>query len=1025
MTSWSGAIPSGATAVAEFGAAKVTTVNYSTTSTVGALEFDAGAPAYTFNIASGSVLTLAGGGIENLSTSVPVFNISGSLIFLNNATAANSALVVNSGGVIDFSGVTAAGVTAGSIAGAGAFSLGKTNLTVGSLGTSTTVSGSIQDGGKSGGVGGSLTKVGAGTLTLTGSNTYTGATTIAGTLTVSGGGQISGTSGIVLGQNAGDNGTLRVSGANSKVVTAGTITVGGSGTGTLTIDGSGTVSAGSVVLGSASGATGTLNIGAGGAAGVLTAASVGNNTGTGIVNLNETDSSYTFAATLRNTLVVNQNGTGTTVLTGTNNYTGGTNLNAGTLKVSSNASLGGPSGGLTFNGGTLQLSATITNLSRPVTLNAGGGIIDTGSFTLTSTGPIAGVGGLTKIGSGTLILNGTSSYTGGTTVSAGSVRGTTDSLRGNIIDNANVTFLQPSDGTYSGVMSGTGSLTKLSAGNLTLTAANTYSGPTTITAGTLTVNGSLSSPVTAGVSGTLAGIGTLKGSVNVLGTLAPGNTAAPYGTLAFKGDLQLASGSVLLINTNADGRNSRVNVLGTANMAGSISILAGSGNYSANTQYTVLSASNGLTVAGPTAVTTDLAFLTPSVSSDANNLYVTLARNATTFTKVAKLANERAAAGYLDTLAQDTASGSPGSAPVLDQVTQMTASQARNSFAQLAGSDLTQLSRVSQVNASRVLTMLGDRLADAANRGVLEAPEFKANEADLYAQSRGLALSAGEVQGGLWVRSLATHGAETNRTLAGTDGRPATVSWFGDGFAVGFDRRVSPNVLIGAVASYTNSHADLNSTHSSEGKISTPQITAYAGMNEGNLRFTAMLGYAHDFYQSERTLTLGSDASRTGAVHGANELSGYAETNYTLGLGDYRLQPLLGVRYVGINEGAYAETGGVGSLAVAARATQSLTTDAGFRMIRPLGAGSLELRAIWTHEYVSAPVQMTAHLAGDTSGNSFVAEGASIERNALLLGASIKTRLRRNFSAHVDYNVNMRADAGVQQFLSAGVSYVW
>ena len=69
-------------------------------------------------------------------------------------------------------------MTAGSIAGAGTYFLGSKELTVGSNNLSTTVSGIIEDGGSSGGVGGSLVKVGTGTLTLTGTNTYTGGTTI-------------------------------------------------------------------------------------------------------------------------------------------------------------------------------------------------------------------------------------------------------------------------------------------------------------------------------------------------------------------------------------------------------------------------------------------------------------------------------------------------------------------------------------------------------------------------------------------------------------------------------------------------------------------------------------------------------------------------------------------------------------------------------------------------------------------------------------------------------------------------------
>jgi autotransporter-associated beta strand protein len=72
------------------------------------------------------------------------------------------------------------GMTAGSIAGGGTFFLGSNALAVGGNNLSTTVSGTISDGGVSGGTGGSLTKVGTGTLTLAGTNGYTGATTVTG-----------------------------------------------------------------------------------------------------------------------------------------------------------------------------------------------------------------------------------------------------------------------------------------------------------------------------------------------------------------------------------------------------------------------------------------------------------------------------------------------------------------------------------------------------------------------------------------------------------------------------------------------------------------------------------------------------------------------------------------------------------------------------------------------------------------------------------------------------------------------------
>ncbi|HUO56616.1 MAG TPA: autotransporter domain-containing protein, partial [bacterium] len=93
--------------------------------------------------------------------------------------------IVNYGGYFDLSGHSAAPMTVGSIEGDGSFELGANNLTTGSNNLSTTLFGTLSDGGSSGGIGGSLTKIGMGTLTLIGSNFYTGYTSIeAGTLAV-------------------------------------------------------------------------------------------------------------------------------------------------------------------------------------------------------------------------------------------------------------------------------------------------------------------------------------------------------------------------------------------------------------------------------------------------------------------------------------------------------------------------------------------------------------------------------------------------------------------------------------------------------------------------------------------------------------------------------------------------------------------------------------------------------------------------------------------------------------------------
>jgi hypothetical protein len=91
--------------------------------------------------------------------------------FLDTSTGGNARFITNAGGKFDMSALTSAGMTAGSIQGAGNYLLGSKTLTVGSNNLSTMVAGVISDGG---GTGGALTKVGTGTLTVTGINTYTG-----------------------------------------------------------------------------------------------------------------------------------------------------------------------------------------------------------------------------------------------------------------------------------------------------------------------------------------------------------------------------------------------------------------------------------------------------------------------------------------------------------------------------------------------------------------------------------------------------------------------------------------------------------------------------------------------------------------------------------------------------------------------------------------------------------------------------------------------------------------------------------
>lgn len=143
--------------------------------------------------AGNAVITSEGGGHMTFSVSSTagnatiITNSAGGVVFFDSASGEMARFITNGTGLVDISGLTTGGTTAGSIEGDGNYYLGAKTFTVGGNDLDTTVSGIIRDGGNAGGVGGSLVKEGSGTLTLSGVNTYTGATTVnAGTLNVEG-----------------------------------------------------------------------------------------------------------------------------------------------------------------------------------------------------------------------------------------------------------------------------------------------------------------------------------------------------------------------------------------------------------------------------------------------------------------------------------------------------------------------------------------------------------------------------------------------------------------------------------------------------------------------------------------------------------------------------------------------------------------------------------------------------------------------------------------------------------------------
>ena len=318
--------------------------------------------------------------------------------------------IPNGGTLTDFGGFV--GNLPGSqgmvtVSGAGSRWTNTGTIVVGGQGAGTLI---IREGGtvNSGGGGSVGLSVGStGTVTVTGpgsswNNSPGGGLNIGsfgtGTLTIANGGTVTNNTAFTanIGNAAGSQGTVTVTGPGSTWSNSSGVNIGNSGTGTLTVANGGIVS-GPVVIATNGGSIGTLNIGAGAgspavAPGRLNTTSVAFGAGVGTLNFNHTSSDYVFAPAISGPGTVNVFA-GTTILTAVNTYSGATNVNGGVLQAGAPNTFSPNSAVTVANGGTLDLNGfnqTLLNLTNAGLVNMGTG---TAPGTVLTTSNYTGNGG--------------------------------------------------------------------------------------------------------------------------------------------------------------------------------------------------------------------------------------------------------------------------------------------------------------------------------------------------------------------------------------------------------------------------------------------------------------------------------------------------------------------------------------------------------------------------------------------------------------------------------------------------------
>jgi outer membrane autotransporter protein len=563
-----------------------------------------------------------------------------------------------------------------------------------------------------------------------------------------------------------------------------------------------------------------------------------------------------------------------------------------------------------------------------------------------------------------------------------------------------------------GTSGGTGgSLVKVGNGMLILSGADTYTGPTNVNAGILNVNGSLASTVFVNSGGTLMGNGFIGGLVVGPGaTVAPGNS---IGTLTVNGNVSFLPGSFYQVEANAAGQSDKIVASGAATLAGgTVQVLAENQAYARQTRYTILTANGGVTgtFAG---VTSNLAFLTPTLSYDPNDVFLTLNRNDITFASVAQTSNQRAVAGALDR--------SPLFSPLVQAVVNLTGASALRAFDALSGevhgsaqttivddsryirqAVLGRLRQAPYANGTGAMAALGTggpMLAYAESvapaDSVLGYADAKKSAFPIKAPP--LAAPAQTPDLTFWAQGVGAWGK------IDSDGNAADVGRNLAGFFTGFDRRFG-EWRLGAAAGYTNSSLSVSARASS----------AYAGTGFGAWNFRSGATFAWNTIGASRSIVFPGFAEQASARYGAGEGQVFGELGYGMTFGAIAAEPFAGLAWVHLDTRSFTETGGVSALTGTGNKDDVGYSTLGLRAatyyVLQNGMALIPRASVaWQHTF--GAVTPTAALAFQSSGAGFGIAGVPLARDAALIEAGGDLQLTTQAKVGVSYSGHLANSA--------------
>lgn len=753
--------------------------------------------------------------------------------------------------------------------------------------------------------------------------------------------------------------------------------------GTLVLSGANTYAGGTFVMGGTLSISSDANLGAASGALVVDGGTLQNTAtfaskrtvtlGVGGAQF-KTDADLALAGIVDGAGGLQKSGSGTLTLTANNLYSGGTQISEGTL-VLGDGGAGGSVKGDIDDDSHLALDR---------------------SDTWTLAGAIGGSGTVKQAGTGTVVLTGDNHYQGGTTISSGTLQlgdgGTSGSIAGNVLDNGTLAFDRSDNVVFDGKISGAGAITHIGAGSTDLTGdSSAFSGATTVSAGTLFVDGKLGGALVVQAGGKLAGTGTV-GTTTVAsgGTIAPGHSP---GTLHVNGDIAFAHGSTYAADLLPDESGDLIAASGHATIdGGAVQALKAPGLFAPGSRWTIVSAQGGVNGRFD-ALTQTMPFVDLSLAYDANHVYLDTVRNQASFCSAARTRNECAAGNGVQSLGQgnvlyDAIASAPdaiGARAALDALS-----------GEVYASEKSMMIDDSRLPRDIATGRVRSRLAQDADSAVTGLAENTTDAAPVRAD-------IGRI--GFWAQGFGGWNQWNG------DGNATTFERSLGGLFIGADLPVSEGWRFGAMAGAGNSRFEAGPRDSSGASVDG-HLGGYGGAQWGALGLRFGIAYTWHDVDTQRTVAFPGFEQSMSAHFGASTLQQFGELGYRFASGTGSLEPFADVASIDIHTNGFTERGDSASLTSASSNTSLVFSTMGLR-----GSKTYRLRGWkttvhgelgWRHGFGSTTPLATLAFAG---GSPFTVAGVPIARDAATVDMGVDLAFTTAVTAGIGYRAQLSGHA--------------